>query len=309
MPGYTVYGLTIASEIELPELVSASQDAGGSVAESLAVSIVVDPNDFSGRPASDAETIAWARPDDVCVRYPGLASYRVTSGRTIRVFVAEGADASLVRLFLLGPALAILLHQRKWLVLHASAVSINGRAAVFVGNKGYGKSTLAAALLARGHPLIADDLAPIDFSDPSRPVIHPGFPQLKIAPATAERLGHQSDSLSLLHSSLKKKALRAQGEFVSSPTPLFRIFVLAKGDDGVCQPLPPQQRFIELVRHSYVAPLLQSTGEAAAHFSQVAVLAASANVMELRRRWDLDDLPRTVGLVEEEMAKAASTPS
>jgi len=195
MFAYTVYGLSIASDIELPELVLAPQGVDSSDVSDTAVHIGVDPIDFSDRAATDAETVAWARPDDVCVRYPGLAAYRVTDGRMIRVFVAEGADASLVRLFLLGPALAVLLHQRKWLVLHASGVSVNGRAAVFVGSKGYGKSTLAAALLARGHRLIADDLVPVDFTDPGHPVVHPGFPQLKLAPATAEHLGHQSAAL------------------------------------------------------------------------------------------------------------------
>ena len=146
---YTVYGLSVASDIALPELLAEPRGADSSEVDESAVHIRVDPVDFSGLSASDSETVAWARPDDVCVRYQGLAAYRVTNGRSIQVHMAEEADEGLVRLFLLGPALAVLLHQRKWLVLHASGVCINGQAAVFVGNKGQGKSTLAATLLAR----------------------------------------------------------------------------------------------------------------------------------------------------------------
>jgi len=35
---------------------------------------------------------------------------------------------------------------------------VNGNAVVFLGNKGYGKSTMAATLYARGHSFLADDL-------------------------------------------------------------------------------------------------------------------------------------------------------
>ena len=94
----------------------------------------------------------------------------------------------------------------------------------------------------------------------------------------------------------------AADDFIHSSVPLSRVFVLGTGDSEACTPLPPQQRFLELVRHSYLAPLLQSTGEAGAHFAQVVALASRVPVMELRRRWDLGDLPRVAAMVEEEMA-------
>lgn len=42
--------------------------------------------------------------------------------------------------------------------LHAAAVSIRGRLTLLVGNSGAGKSTIAAHLLVRGHPVLGDDL-------------------------------------------------------------------------------------------------------------------------------------------------------
>jgi hypothetical protein len=46
-------------------------------------------------------------------------------------------------------------------ILHASAISLDGRAVILAGNSGSGKSTLTAGLAAAGAPLIADDLLPL----------------------------------------------------------------------------------------------------------------------------------------------------
>jgi hypothetical protein len=52
---------------------------------------------------------------------------------------------------------------RRWLaILHASAVSTEGRCLVLAGAGGSGKSTLAAALVAAGADLVTDDYAPLE---------------------------------------------------------------------------------------------------------------------------------------------------
>jgi hypothetical protein len=50
-------------------------------------------------------------------------------------------------------------------ILHASAVIINGKVVCFIAGSGSGKSTLAFALRDIGYPLICDDLLPCRYQD------------------------------------------------------------------------------------------------------------------------------------------------
>ena len=58
--------------------------------------------------------------------------------------------------------LQVALGQRRFLLLHASAVERDGRAIVMTGESGSGKSTLAALLQRRGWRLLADEFVLVD---------------------------------------------------------------------------------------------------------------------------------------------------
>ncbi|MFZ5746883.1 MAG: HprK-related kinase A [Pseudomonadota bacterium] len=74
----------------------------------------------------------------------------------------------------MGMNLQMALGQRRYLLLHASAVERDGRALVMSGVSGAGKSTLAALLMARGWRLMGDEFALLD---PASGLIH-AFPRL-----------------------------------------------------------------------------------------------------------------------------------
>jgi HprK-related kinase A len=70
--------------------------------------------------------------------------------------------------------LQMALGQRRFLLLHASAVERDGKALLMTGESGAGKSTLAALLMTRGWRLMGDEFALLD---PATGMIH-GFPRL-----------------------------------------------------------------------------------------------------------------------------------
>jgi hypothetical protein len=295
---YTAYGLCIASDIALTELIQTPPESNPAIR--ICYDKVELPSDLKPTPGA----LRWATRQSACLCYEDAARYQINAGRQIVIDPIRGADEQRVRLYLLGPALAVLLHQRQLLVLHASAVSLNGKVVAFAAQKGEGKSTFAAAMHSRGHPLVADDLLPIDLRDPRRLLVQPGFPQLKLMPEAAAQLCARPDDLPRLHPDFEKRAQTARRDFPQEPLPLSRIFVLESARGDSIEAIAPQERFVELVRHSYLAPLLGMTGEAATHFKQVVALAQRVPVLRLKRRRQLATLPQSARMVEDQIAHA-----
>jgi len=72
-----------------------------------------------------------------------------------------------------------LLRLRNRLVLHASAVVLDGKVSAFCGSSGRGKTTLAWRLAAHGMELIAEDLLVLDLGTDRPEVVRDGEPILR----------------------------------------------------------------------------------------------------------------------------------
>ena len=113
------------------------------------------------------------------IKIDGIADYEVIDGEIINVMPASGLNKDL-NTFLLGSAFGALLHQRKVIPLHASAVEINNEAFLFSADSGYGKSTLCYALQKRGGKLLSDDVCAISLSPEKIPYVYTAYPQFKL---------------------------------------------------------------------------------------------------------------------------------
>lgn len=288
MPKYEAYGLRIDSEFELPELFPAAVGAATDITFRRKHVQVENPSDPNSSDASAADS------REIGLHYPGIVSLLVTGRTTVDVDVQDGADARVLRLILLGPLLGLLLHQRGFLVLHASAVEIRSIAVAFIGEKGAGKSTTAAAFNAEGHLLLADDVVAVA---PRSHLVYPGFPQLKLWREAAEQMTSNSALLPRLHPDLDKVGLRVPDRFGQAPRPLGRVYALADGAHVEIQSLSPSLAFMELVKHSYTLRLLQPTGSEETHFRQAVDLAARTPVRRLVRPRSLPLLSKLVDAV------------
>jgi hypothetical protein len=81
--------------------------------------------------------------------------------------------------YLLRRACALLLQRRGALILHASAIVLGGKAYLFMGHSGHGKSGLAGAFLQGGAPVLGDEMIPIERVN-GRLVVLPGLPLLDL---------------------------------------------------------------------------------------------------------------------------------
>jgi hypothetical protein len=183
------------------------------------------------------------------------------------------------------------------LVLHASVVACGGRAVAFLGKNGWGKSTLAAALHAKGYDLVADDVAAVVVDHEVS--VFPGFPQVKLWPEAVTRLGEPPGRLPLLHPGFDKRGWRAARGFSLEPRRLERLYVIAPGPALAIEGVEPRAACFELMAHWYGhrfgTGLLQGSG-AALHLRQCATLAGRVSMSRLRRSggssalFDLADL-------------------
>ncbi|HZQ07905.1 MAG TPA: hypothetical protein VFD70_15075 [Anaerolineae bacterium] len=292
---YRAYGLGIVSELPLPELEIAEGTPDihiqlGTIERELNT---IRPNG----------TRLAVSQEEICITYPNVGTFLAQSGSRLTIDPAPDVDGDELRLTILGPALAMLLHQRGLLVLHASAVESQGRAIAFLGGSGWGKSTLAAALYTHGLELLADDLVPIAFGRDGVPRTFPGFPQLKLYPDAARAAQVNPDTLPRLLPHSDKRAHRLHTHFANPAIPIGCLYILDEGDELAIAPLTPAEALIELVRHSFLARLLQDTHTAVPHLEQCTRLIARVPIRRVRRVYELDALDALVERIQADLAR------
>ena len=109
------------------------------------------------------------------------------------------------------------------LLLHGSAVAVDGQVVAFVGETGRGKSTLAAALVRRGYPLVADDLIRVRWQD-RRPLARGPGSMLRLWPPSLEAVGFPR---TIAHSTTVTGKLRIDVPLATRDMPLVRLYALS----------------------------------------------------------------------------------
>ncbi len=173
-----------------------------------------------GRPAD--VTIRAGRVDEFLLDLEGIARYQVSAGADIIVEAYPEADEDSIRLFLLGSVCGALLHQRRLLPLHASAIETPKGAVLFAGGSGKGKSALAAAFYSRGYRVMADEICL------AAPDCFPAFPRLMLWPDVLDQLCLRNPNVRRARPNLKKFHVPLAKGFASEPSPVHAIYLLAR---------------------------------------------------------------------------------
>lgn len=269
------YGLTIHSEIPLPDLgPGLSPDAPADV------TIRCAPVEGPSAAALSLPLGLWREAGAIGLTVPGTASFLVRDGREVLVDVAPDADPANVRLFLLGTAMGALMMQRGNLVLHGNAFRVGDACAVVVGTSGAGKSTLAAEFLRRGHDVLSDDVVPVAADGTALP----GYPRIKLWQDAVARLGLDSAALDRVTTSAEKFQLPISRP-CTEPLPLRWLYVLERHEaaDLVVSPVGGAETFSLLHEHTYRNELLAGADVVRDHLTQCARLAGSARISRITR--------------------------
>ena len=187
---YTVFGLSLRSNEQIPGLTLAKQPASD---PAVGIHLNDSPPGTRILP-SFHERLAYVSPYNDEAGDAALKMWSIGGGDFSRLAYSDGTQFWLnregteiwatwpenltiedVATYLLGPVLGLLLRLRGVTCLHASAVAFGEQAVAFVGSEGAGKSTTAAALALRGHAILSDDVVALAERNGSF-FVHPPIP-------------------------------------------------------------------------------------------------------------------------------------
>jgi len=226
MPRYGVFGFIIDSTIEFPELEQAST---GDQVDWRILAVQEKCPDFASASLGidsvygDVHVRTYASETTLRIAFDDTGVFDVYRARREIVwypgpFPIEAA----VRADILGRVMALAAHADGHLTLHASAVSIAGRAVAVVGPKHAGKSTLALALVRKGARLITDDTLVVRLQAGAAWAA-PGVQRIRVWDDAARALG-----LFVSGSGEGKPAgTLAPNERETAPLPLAACYILA----------------------------------------------------------------------------------
>lgn len=305
---YAYAGLRVTSELPIPEW-AAFEPPGSFADPDVVIALGGVPNPADGSSLREAQPATQQSPDwddgipsrnppaatapitrdEFHLHIPETGDYYVHHGREILVTPAPNAGAREVRLFLLGSAWGALCYQRGILALHSSVVQVGDGAVAFCGPTGSGKSSVAARLVARGFPLVADDLCRFDPSG-EHARVYPASPRLKLWRDALDWMGWSADGLERDHFRLDKFHLLSgvsgatfQAADNSSALPLRAIYLLEWGEIGLTRLTGVTALRLLVESGTYRGELLEPMGRLGEHWERCADLARRVPIFQFVR--------------------------
>lgn len=252
-------------------------------------------------------------PASVALDFGDIASFRIDfEARLVSLVSSHNeADPATIDHFLNDHVAPRIIAHLGALVIHGSAVEIGGRLAIFMGNTGAGKSTLAASLMKRGHRLMGDDAVVINQTDAGW-VGEAVYPSLRLFPESINQVFAESVDTDAMAFYSDKRLVRAVVLAAARPVavPLGMIFVLTDGDEGVSHStLGLADACMMTVENSFTLDP-DDAAAAAGRMAKAAGLAAAVPCHALSYPYDfaiLDDVCRHVAALMHDCDSAAQT--
>lgn len=273
---YTAYGLSVESEIELPELLLGDVDAD----------VCIRYGEIAGNtmPFVCGRNRIWqGQPGKFLMQVKRIGRFLVEQGKTITIDRHQQATNDDLRFVLLGSIFGVLLQQRQLLALHASSVITSSGAMLFAGPSGYGKSTIAAALAARNYRVLSDDVTALTCQEQG-PMALPAFPRLRLWQDSLAQLNLDSSSLPRARVGLNKY-LPQVSYFHQESAPLARIYLLGVHHQPSIdvQPLRGAAKVMGLINNTYRADFLLPQGLVQHHYQQIMSVAEQVEAYQIHR--------------------------
>jgi hypothetical protein len=198
MAAYEIAGLVLATPFAIPEL----PEVAGHTPDWAVVEGPAAGDDDELAPVFEVRTAddrLWATlraaPGRFALSFEGQVDFAIdVEERVVSYAPRDGVAESSLRHLLIDQVVPHLLAAEGQLVIHASAVAIDGAAVAFIGASGAGKSSLAAGCVQHGARLLADDFLLLRETDGGFAATV-AYPSLRLWPDAAEHFAARADAL------------------------------------------------------------------------------------------------------------------
>lgn len=275
---YQYYGLVVSSDLLLPELRLLT------LAEPLAADVNIRQAVVASEGLADGSILGpYLQGGDrsLWLSIPEVARFLVRNGTEILYEPFAGSDADSIRTFLLGSCTGALLFQRGYLVLHGNAFQVGDSCVMCVGSSGIGKSTLAAAMMQRGHKIIADDVCPVD----ARGYAIPGIPRIKLWQDSATKLGIDTSSLQRVRPDMEKFNYPLKNAYCQEALPVSAIYILNSdiSPNMKVERLQGMGKYLPLKKHTYRFQYMQGMRLGNQHLKLTSQLSSRIHLSQITR--------------------------
>lgn len=328
---YRLQGLLVGSDFPLASLAGAKAGAepdvrvhGGPLPPELPVEELArsEPAYKSPlrNPYGEPYSRMWRLPQTGTCYFRSLEGFSWAvdaEGRNIWIDWPDAIDLDVITAFFLSKMLTFALHLRGYVCLHASAIAVDGRAVVFAGDPGMGKSSTAAAFAERGFPALSDDVSAIRREPDGQIVVLPGAPRLCLCPDAVEFLygPGSAERFPLFLPAEEKRLVRldsAPGRFQTAPAPLEAIYLLAprsaQSRAPRLEPIVGANRMVRLMYNGFMTLALDRE-HTALEFPLLGEIARTVRIQELVPSTDPRRMGALCALVIDDVRKAAPAPA
>jgi hypothetical protein len=243
------------------------------------------------------ETLPGSATDGCCFQQTGdrillktrdSGKFLIEGGRRVVFEMHPHASESDVAAILTGVVFGIVLYRRRVFALHASAVEYDGKAVLFCGPAGVGKSILAAAFLQKGARFISDDLTCVA-ADGDTLCAVPGPACLGLWPDSLKALGDDASRYRKARPALEKRILPV-ANVAQGNVPVGTVFLLERNErnEKTGAPLQRPKRHRTAAYFEENTPLRSSFLEAEPafpHFITALKLEKQAQIFFLNRKF------------------------
>ena len=277
---YWAYGLTVASEMEFPELFPFPVQSVPDVCLTVGPVPIVNSH-----PKGLHLNSLDITPDQYRLEVKEVARYHVSKGKMIIVDPDPLASADVIRLYCLSNAFAALLHQRKTIPLHAAALLKDDKLVMILGDSGSGKSTTMAALLQKGLSPFSDDVCVPVFSE-GVCKFYASYPMMKFWKSTLELPGLNLKVDRKIRPNMEKYGVYFHNQFNIEAKNPHVIFILSNSDqfkEFKIFPINGIDLFQELDRNAYRGEYIGATDLRREHFDFFSRLANQVPCFRIER--------------------------